>query len=141
MSQNKPKEDFIITMMNVMIFRLSSGSETKIHLQYRRIVKNGTDPFKRLVNTDSDIAANVLLNLSSYQILKLEWSPLSVEIEKNKIKRKKEKKINTCTWNIDIKFINLLYFCKKKKLCKYMHIPKSVIHQKMTQNEIIYITI
>lgn len=29
--------------------RLSSGSETKIHLQYRRIVKNGTDPFKRAV--------------------------------------------------------------------------------------------
>ncbi|XP_052062169.1 nuclear pore complex protein Nup93-like [Mytilus californianus] len=29
--------------------RLSSGSETKIQLQYRRIVKNGTDPFKRAV--------------------------------------------------------------------------------------------
>ncbi|KAJ8303074.1 hypothetical protein KUTeg_019470 [Tegillarca granosa] len=29
--------------------RLSAGSETKIKLQYRRIVKNGTDPYKRAV--------------------------------------------------------------------------------------------
>ncbi|OWF34740.1 Nuclear pore complex protein Nup93 [Mizuhopecten yessoensis] len=29
--------------------RLSSSTETKIHLHYRRIVKNGTDPFKRAV--------------------------------------------------------------------------------------------
>ena len=66
MSQNEAsKEDIIITTINAMIFRLSSGSETKIQLQYRRIVKNGTDPFKRLVNTDSDIATNLLLNLSN----------------------------------------------------------------------------
>ncbi|XP_069113478.1 nuclear pore complex protein Nup93-like [Argopecten irradians] len=29
--------------------RVSSSTETKIHLHYRRIVKNGTDPFKRAV--------------------------------------------------------------------------------------------
>jgi hypothetical protein len=66
LSQNEAsKEDIIITTINAMIFRLSSGSETKIQLQYRRIVKNGTDPIKRLVNTDSDIATNLLLNLSN----------------------------------------------------------------------------
>ncbi|KAK3579843.1 hypothetical protein CHS0354_015256 [Potamilus streckersoni] len=30
-------------------YRLSHGTETKIHLQYRRVVKNSTDPFKKAV--------------------------------------------------------------------------------------------
>jgi hypothetical protein len=35
--------------------RLSPSNDTKIKLQYRRIVKNTQDPFKRLVLLDSEV--------------------------------------------------------------------------------------